>query len=50
MSRLWALDAMTAAMQAEGAGALPADVNGISIDSRTLVKGDAFFRYRGRES
>src|SRR6476661_5521049 len=47
MSRLWALDAMTAAMQAEGAGALPADVNGISIDSRTLVKGDAFFAIKG---
>jgi UDP-N-acetylmuramoyl-tripeptide--D-alanyl-D-alanine ligase len=47
MSRLWALDAMTAAMQAEGAGALPADVNGISIDSRTLVKGDAFFAIEG---
>ena len=47
MSRLWALDAMTAAMLAEGAGALPADVNGISIDSRTLVKGDAFFAIKG---
>lgn len=47
MSRLWALDAMTAAMRAEGAGALPADVNGISIDSRTLVKGDAFFAIEG---
>lgn len=47
MSRLWALDAMIAAMQAEGAGALPADVNGISIDSRTLVKGDAFFAIEG---
>src|SRR4029077_18012236 len=47
MSRLWALDPMTAAMQAEGAGPLPADVNGISIDSRTLVKGDAFFAIKG---
>jgi UDP-N-acetylmuramoyl-tripeptide--D-alanyl-D-alanine ligase len=47
MTRLWALDAMTAAMRAEGAGALPADVNGISIDSRTLVKGDAFFAIKG---
>jgi UDP-N-acetylmuramoyl-tripeptide--D-alanyl-D-alanine ligase len=47
MSRLWALDAMTAAMRAEGAGALPADVNGISIDSRTLAKGDAFFAIKG---
>src|SRR5215470_14146292 len=47
MSRLWALDAMIAAMGAEGAGVLPADVNGISIDSRTLVKGDAFFAIKG---
>src|SRR6476619_2688214 len=47
MSRLWAPDAMTAAMRADGAGALPADVNGISIDSRTLVKGDAFFAIKG---
>jgi UDP-N-acetylmuramoyl-tripeptide--D-alanyl-D-alanine ligase len=34
-------------MHAEGAGALPADLNGISIDSRTLVKGDAFFAIKG---
>ena len=47
MSRLWTLDVMSRAMRAEGAGALPADVNGISIDSRTLVKGDAFFAIQG---
>jgi UDP-N-acetylmuramoyl-tripeptide--D-alanyl-D-alanine ligase len=47
MSRLWTLEAMSGAMQAEGAGALPTDVTGISIDSRTLVKGDAFFAIQG---
>ena len=34
-------------MHAEGTGALPTDVTGISIDSRTLVKGDAFFAIQG---
>ena len=47
MSALWTLDAMAAAMQAERAGALPAHVSGISIDSRTLIKGDAFFAIQG---
>src|SRR5262249_47239658 len=47
MSQLWALHAMNGAMHAEGAGALPAGVNGISIDSRTLVQGDAFFAIQG---
>jgi UDP-N-acetylmuramoyl-tripeptide--D-alanyl-D-alanine ligase len=47
MSHLWTLEAMTAAMRAEGVGVLPADVNGISIDSRTLLKGDAFFAIKG---
>ena len=43
MSALWTLDAMAAAMRADRAGDLPDDVPGISIDSRTLGKGDAFF-------
>ncbi len=47
MSALWTLDAMAAAMRAERAGTLPADVSGISIDSRTLGKGDAFFAING---
>jgi len=47
MSRLWTVDAMTAAMRAERSGALPADLNGISIDSRALAKGDAFFAIKG---
>ncbi|MFZ0624517.1 MAG: UDP-N-acetylmuramoylalanyl-D-glutamyl-2,6-diaminopimelate--D-alanyl-D-alanine ligase [Pseudolabrys sp.] len=47
MTAIWTIDAMTAAMRAERSGALPADVNGISIDSRTSGKGDAFFAIKG---
>jgi UDP-N-acetylmuramoyl-tripeptide--D-alanyl-D-alanine ligase len=47
MSGLWTLDAMRGATHAKGVGALPTDVTGISIDSRTLTKGDAFFAIQG---
>jgi UDP-N-acetylmuramoyl-tripeptide--D-alanyl-D-alanine ligase len=47
MSALWTLEAMVAAMHAEPAGNLPANLTGISIDSRTLAKGDAFFAIEG---
>jgi UDP-N-acetylmuramoyl-tripeptide--D-alanyl-D-alanine ligase len=47
MSSLWSLDAMSTAMRAEPVGALPAELSGISIDSRTLAKGDAFFAVQG---
>jgi UDP-N-acetylmuramoyl-tripeptide--D-alanyl-D-alanine ligase len=47
MSALWTLDDMATAMNAQRAGALPSEVNGISIDSRTLGKGDAFFAIKG---
>ena len=47
MTALWTIDAMAAAMRADKCGALPADVPGISIDSRTLGKGDAFFAIAG---
>ena len=47
MTALWTLDAMAAAMKAERAGALPAAVSGISIDSRTTARGDAFFAILG---
>jgi UDP-N-acetylmuramoyl-tripeptide--D-alanyl-D-alanine ligase len=40
---LWIVDAMAAAMAAERQGDLPESVSGLSIDSRTLVAGDAFF-------
>ena len=47
MSTLWTIDDMAAAMRAEKSGALPADVSGLSIDSRSLAKGEAFFAIKG---
>jgi UDP-N-acetylmuramoyl-tripeptide--D-alanyl-D-alanine ligase len=44
---LWTLDAMAQAMSAERSGALPVSVNGISIDSRSVATGDAFFAIKG---
>jgi UDP-N-acetylmuramoyl-tripeptide--D-alanyl-D-alanine ligase len=44
---LWTVDAMAAAMYAERAGALPALVPGISIDTRTIAPGEAFFAIKG---
>lgn len=44
---LWTSDAMAAAMQAERSGALPAAITGLSIDSRSLKPGDAYFAIRG---
>lgn len=44
---LWTVDAMTAAMRARREGPLPDAVGGISIDSRTLAPGDAFFAIAG---
>ena len=44
---LWATDAMAIAMGAERQGALPQSVSGLSIDSRTLTPGDAFFAVAG---
>jgi UDP-N-acetylmuramoyl-tripeptide--D-alanyl-D-alanine ligase len=45
---LWNIDAMAAAMKAERAGPLPTGaVTGISIDSRTIAPGDAFFAIKG---
>jgi len=47
MTALWILEATAAAMRAEKSGALPETVGGISIDSRTLARGDAFFAIQG---
>jgi UDP-N-acetylmuramoyl-tripeptide--D-alanyl-D-alanine ligase len=47
MTSLWTLSAMATAMRATKSGALPADVSGISIDSRSIGKGDAFFAIQG---
>ncbi len=47
MTALWTVSDMAAAMKADRAGDLPAEVSGISIDSRTAAKGDAFFAIAG---
>lgn len=47
MSFLWTLSDMAAAMGADTAGALPDGVTGISIDSRGLAPGEAFFAIQG---
>jgi UDP-N-acetylmuramoyl-tripeptide--D-alanyl-D-alanine ligase len=44
---LWTVDAMAAAMGAERQGALPQSISGLSIDSRTVGPGDAFFAIVG---
>jgi UDP-N-acetylmuramoyl-tripeptide--D-alanyl-D-alanine ligase len=43
MSALWTVEAMARAMGAERRGALPASVSGLSIDTRTVKAGEAFF-------
>jgi UDP-N-acetylmuramoyl-tripeptide--D-alanyl-D-alanine ligase len=44
---LWTVETMAAAMGAARAGALPHSVSGISIDTRTIAPGEAFFAIRG---
>ena len=44
---LWTSAAMAEAMHAVTRGALPDDVTGISIDSRTLTPGEAYFAIKG---
>jgi UDP-N-acetylmuramoyl-tripeptide--D-alanyl-D-alanine ligase len=44
---LWTVEAMAAAMQAERMGLLPSSVEGLSIDSRTVTPGEAFFAIKG---
>jgi UDP-N-acetylmuramoyl-tripeptide--D-alanyl-D-alanine ligase len=44
---LWTVDAMAAAIRAQRAGPLPPAVSGISIDSRTVAAGEAFFAIKG---
>ena len=47
VASLWTSEAMAAAMHAEVAGVLPQAVTGISIDSRTIARGEAYFAIRG---
>jgi len=44
---LWTSAAMTAAMRAQVNGALPEGVSGLSIDSRTIAPGEAYFAIKG---
>src|ERR1043166_6922033 len=44
---LWSVEAMATAMRATRAGNLPASVPGLSIDSRSLKRGEAFFAITG---
>src|ERR1700722_2151985 len=44
---LWTSAAMTAAMRAQVSGALPEAVTGLSIDSRTIAPGEAYFAIKG---
>lgn len=47
ISAPWSVQAMATAMGAEGAGPLPETVSGLSIDSRTIGRGEAFFAIHG---
>src|SRR5690349_5993461 len=44
---LWTVEAMASAMAAERQGELPQSVCGLSIDSRSIASGEAFFAIRG---
>jgi UDP-N-acetylmuramoyl-tripeptide--D-alanyl-D-alanine ligase len=44
---LWTSAAMTAAMRAQVNGVLPEGVTGLSIDSRTIAPGEAYFAIKG---
>jgi UDP-N-acetylmuramoyl-tripeptide--D-alanyl-D-alanine ligase len=44
---LWTIDAMAQAMGASRGGPLPAVISGISIDSRSIAPGEAFFAIKG---
>jgi len=44
---LWTVETMIAEMAGSGHGALPDGISGISIDSRTIKRGEAFFAIAG---
>src|SRR3984893_18071169 len=44
---LWTVDAIVAATRGERAAPLPQVITGISIDSRTVAAGEAFFAIKG---
>jgi len=44
---LWTFEEMVAAMKGRPVGTVPSAITGISIDSRTVLPGEAFFAIRG---
>jgi UDP-N-acetylmuramoyl-tripeptide--D-alanyl-D-alanine ligase len=44
---LWTSRTMAAAMRAQVQGAMPEAITGLSIDSRSLAYGDAYFAIKG---
>ena len=47
MTALWTTKAIVAATRGAGVGRLPQAVTGISIDSRTVAPGEAYFAIKG---
>src|SRR5690606_39454575 len=47
MSGLWRAQLLSDAMSGRPVGSLPESITGISIDSRTLKEGEAFFAIKG---
>ncbi len=47
MSALWQIDAMIEAMDARPVGDMPPEITDISIDTRSLGEGDAYFAIKG---
>ena len=47
MTPLWTIEAMASAMGAGRHGVLPQSISGISIDTRTIAPGEAFFAIQG---
>ena len=47
MTPLWTIGEMAKAMRARTQGALPDSISGLSIDTRTLSRGEAFFAIKG---
>ena len=44
---LWTVEAMAQAMRATRTGALPDSIPGLSIDTRSIAPGEAFFAIKG---
>ena len=47
MSHLWTAEALIKATEGRPLGQMPEGIGGISIDTRTLKAGDAFFAIKG---